>query len=513
MKRFYMTTPLYYVNDTPHIGHAYTTVVADIMTRYHRLFGDETLLLTGTDEHGQKVQKAALARDKDPQAHCDEMAQNFVQIWKELNIKYDVFYRTTDKEHKKVVQHCLQELFDKDEIYAKEYEGWYAQSEEVFYTEKDLIDGKSPQGNEVEKITEQNYFFKMSAYQDKLIQYIESHDDFILPKSKKNEVLGFLKKPLNDLCISRPKERLSWGIELPFDSNYVTYVWFDALINYAAAVGLKQKEQLHTFEQWWKRPNGAIHLIGKDILMTHAVYWPTMLMALGVDLPKTIFAHGWWLTNNDEKMSKSKGAVIKPLDMKNLVGVDALRYFLIRDIRLGNDAQFSQDLVVSRINTDLANNLGNLLNRVSNLVGKYFAGKMPAMQELSQEEERLKNKVLSLKAEVKNHIDHMAPDQAVGKIFDVLTQVNQYVDEKAPWKMAKEDIAKAGHVLAFCIESIRVSAVLLQPVMPKKMQDLFCRLGVKNTNIDQAEYFKVLDGSVNIEKAEPLFPRIDLKKA
>ncbi|HMQ10689.1 MAG TPA: methionine--tRNA ligase [Oligoflexia bacterium] len=512
MKRFYMTTPLYYVNDTPHIGHAYTTVVADILTRYHRLYGNETLLLTGTDEHGQKVQKAALAANKDPQKHCDEMAQNFTQIWQELNIDYDIFYRTTATDHKAVVQTCLQELFDKGEIYAKEYEGWYAQSEEVFYTEKDLVDGKSPQGNDVEKITEQNYFFKMSAYQDQLVDYIESHDDFILPKSKKNEVLGFLKKPLNDLCISRPKERLSWGIELPFDKNYVTYVWFDALINYAAAVGLKQDEQQETFKQWWQRPNGAIHLIGKDILMTHAVYWPTMLMALNVDLPKTIFAHGWWLTNNDEKMSKSKGAVVKPLDMKDMVGVDALRYFLIRDIRLGNDAQFSQDLVVTRINTDLANNLGNLLNRVSNLVSKYFDGKMPAMQDLSEEEKHLKNKVLALKAEVKTLIDDMAPDQAVAKIFDVLTLVNQYVDEKAPWKMAKEDVSAAGHVLGFCIETIRVCAILLQPVMPEKMQNLFCRLGVKNTNIDQAEQFSVLNTDVKIEKADPLFPRIDLPK-
>lgn len=512
MKRFYMTTPLYYVNDTPHIGHAYTTVVSDILTRYHRLYGDETLLLTGTDEHGQKVQKAALAAGKDPQTHCDEMAKNFVKIWQELNIEYDIFYRTTAQDHKTVVQSCLQELFDKGEIYAKEYEGWYAQSEEVFYTEKDLVDGKSPQGNDVEKITEQNYFFKMSAYQDQLIAYIESHEDFILPKNKKNEVLGFLKKPLNDLCISRPKERLSWGIELPFDNNYVTYVWFDALINYAAAVGLKQEEQQEKFKTWWERPNGAIHLIGKDILMTHAVYWPTMLMALNVALPKTIFAHGWWLTGNDEKMSKSKGAVVKPLDMKDLVGVDALRYFLIRDIRLGNDAQFSQDLVINRINTDLANNLGNLLNRVSNLVGKYFDGGMPELKTLSVEEEELKNKVLSLKDEVKACIDDMAPDQAVAKVFDVLTLFNQYVDEKAPWKMAKEDVSSAGHVLAFCIESIRVCAILLQPVMPEKMQDLLYRLGVKHTSIDQAEQFSVLNTRIKIEKAEPLFPRIELKQ-
>ncbi|RYZ95307.1 MAG: methionine--tRNA ligase, partial [Proteobacteria bacterium] len=343
MTRFYITTPIYYVNDVPHIGHAYTTVVADVLARYHRLFGHDVKFLTGVDEHGQKVQTATVKNGVEPQAYVDSMAENFKAIWKELSIQYDVFFRTTDDFHKKGVQACLQQLFDAGEIYAEDYEGHYSVSEEIFYTEKDLVNGKTPFGNEVTVLKEKNYFFRMSKYQAALIKHIEETPGFIKPEFRKNEVLGFLRKPLHDLCISRPKARLSWGIELPFDKEYVTYVWFDALLNYATGVGYQQPARAEEFQKWWQETR-PVHLLGKDILTTHAVYWPTMLMALGIPLPKTIFAHGWWLIDG-EKMSKSKGTVVKPLDMKDAVGVDPLRYFLTRDIALGNDASFTPELV------------------------------------------------------------------------------------------------------------------------------------------------------------------------
>ena len=303
---FYITTPLYYVNDTPHIGHAYTTVVCDVLNRYHKLFGEETFFLTGTDEHGQKVENAAAQRGKSAQDHVDEYVQQFQDIWKELQIEEDFFIRTTMEFHKAAVQKCLQDLWDRGEIYEKDYEGLYCESEEMFYTDKELVDGKTPLGNDVQLVKEKNYFFKMSRYQDQLIRHIEDNPSFIQPDVRRNEILGFLKKPLGDLSISRPKSRLKWGIEIPFDTDHVTYVWFDALLNYATAVGLHQEEKKEQFERLW--PN-AIHVIGKDILMTHSVYWTTMLMALQLPLPKQIFAHGWWLTDENEKMSKSKNNV------------------------------------------------------------------------------------------------------------------------------------------------------------------------------------------------------------
>ena len=510
---FYITTPIYYVNDAPHIGHAYTTIACDVMARFMRLDGHETFFLTGTDEHGQKVQNAAAKRNKDPQEHCDEMVLNFQNIWKELGIDFDIFYRTTDENHKKIVQRCLQKLFGQELIYDQSYEGWYCESEEIFYTEKELVDGRTPQGNTVEKVTERNYFFKMSKYQDALRAHIENNPEFIQPESKKNEVLGFLKKPLQDLCISRPKKRLSWGIELPFDSEFVTYVWFDALLNYAVAVGLEQEERSEEFQKWWCAPGGVTHLIGKDILTTHCVYWTTMLMALEAPLPKMVFAHGWWLTQENEKMSKSKGSVVRPLDMKEIVGIEGLRYFLVRDIRFGNDAQFSQDLVISRVNTDLANNLGNLLNRVSNLVVKYFDGATPEATDLQKEDVAIEQSLTTLSEKVRKHIDLMSPSQAVDEIIQFLTQVNQYVDEQAPWKQAKENLSRAGTTLRVVLESLTCAGALLHPVMPEKMDALFERIGSQNpSSFEEISHWMKLQTGALVQKGDPLFPRIDLKK-
>ena len=371
---FYVTTPIYYVNDKPHIGHAYTTVLADVLARYHRAAGDDVWFLTGTDEHGQKVQKAAEKNGMTPIEQCDSTVVRFQELWKRLGITNDDFIRTTEERHWKIVQAIMQDLYDRDLIYKAEYKGYYCVACERFFTEKDLIDGKLCPDcqREVDTIVESNYFFRMSKYQDWLIQYITEHPDFIQPAFRANETLGFLRKPLEDLCISRPKSRLSWGIELPFDPDYVCYVWFDALINYISAIGYGVDQA--RFERYW---TSCMHLIGKDILTTHSVYWPTMLQAIGLPMPKTIFAHGWWLTGN-RKMSKSLGNVVNPMDMADKYGVDAFRYFLLAAMTPGNDASFTEEDFLQRFNTDLANDLGNLLSRVVKLSIKNFGGRLPA---------------------------------------------------------------------------------------------------------------------------------------
>ena len=349
MGTFYITTPIYYVNDEPHIGHAYTTIMADVLSRFHRLAGDDVLFLTGTDEHGQKVDEAAKKRNLSPQAHADEMVVRFQDLWEVLNISNDDFIRTTEARHKRVVSEILQCIYDAGEVYADNYEGWYCIPDERFWTEKDLVDGNCPDcGRPTEKISEKNYFFRMSKYQDWLIEYIETHPNFIRPKKRRNEILGFLRQPLGDLCISRPRARLEWGIPLPFDEDYVCYVWFDALINYITAPGYLADDA--RFEHWWQ---ASCHLIGKDILTTHCVYWPTMLKAIGVPLPKTIMGHGFWLVD-ETKMGKSLGNAIRPLDLADKYGVDAFRYFLVRDMTLGQDSNFSEEAFVQRYNTELA---------------------------------------------------------------------------------------------------------------------------------------------------------------
>lgn len=508
MKPFYITTPIYYVNDKPHLGTAYCTLTADVLNRYHRLFGAETYFLTGTDEHGQKVQQAAETRGLTPQQHCDEMAENFKKAWEGLDIDYSFFFRTTSDTHASVVKKCLTSLWEKGDIYEATYEGWYSVSEEIFYTEKELVNGKSPTGKDVQKIQEKNFFFRMSKYQQALIDYINAHPKFILPDFRRNEVLGFLKQPLNDLCISRPKSRLSWGVEIPFAKDYVTYVWFDALLNYATAVGLEQPGREAEWKKWWFEA-GAVHLLGKDILTTHAVYWTTMLMALGIPLPKHIYAHGWILNRDNAKMSKSGGQVVNPLDARDLIGLDNLRYVLIRDVHLGNDAPFALDLVESRVNSELANNLGNLFSRTSNLVEKFFAGKKPdfaAEDELSTE---LKAQSLALPALVKKEIEDFRPSFALEHVIQLLTLANKYMEAKAPWKLAKEDLKAAGHVLAVTLEVLRVAGVLLSPVMPRKCDELLKRIGASDRSFASLNQWPGLKEGTPIAKGEPLFPRLD----
>ncbi|MBT6414023.1 MAG: methionine--tRNA ligase, partial [Candidatus Marinimicrobia bacterium] len=411
---FYITTPIYYVNDKPHIGHAYTTILADVLARFYRNSNQETYFLTGLDEHGQKVQQAAEERGVNPQKHCDEMAPRFTDLWEKLHISHDDFIRTTEDRHKKVVRDILQQVMDKGDIYEAEYEGLYSVSEERFITEKEAETGDF---RDIKKLKEKNYFFKMSKYQQALIDHIESNPTFIQPDHRKNEILGFLKKPLNDLCISRPKSRLNWGIELPFDSDYVTYVWFDALINYITSPGFGTNEK--SFNKWWP---ASMHLIGKDILTTHAVYWPTMLMSAGLELPKTIFAHGWWLMG-ESKMSKSLGNVINPMDLIDDYGVDPVRYYLMREMVLGQDSSFTMESFIQRYNSDLANDFGNLLSRVSTLMKKNYDGKIPNHGELTDVEKAIKSNGESLAELVKDKIESMRLNEAIEEIMQYVRSV------------------------------------------------------------------------------------------
>ena len=499
MNTFYLTTPIYYVNDKPHIGHAYTTILADVLTRFHRKTGEDVFFLTGLDEHGQKVQQAAENRGVDPIDHCDEMAPRFLELWKKLHIQNDDFIRTTEKRHVAVVQKILQDVFDSGDIYEDEYEGLYSISEERFITEKEAESGDF---RDIKKIKEKNYFFKMSQYQQPLVDHINKNPKFIQPEHRKNEVLGFLKKPLGDLCISRPKSRLNWGIELPFDSNYVTYVWFDALINYITAVGYNVDED--SFNKYWP---ANYHLIGKDILTTHSVYWPTMLMSAKLPLPLGIFAHGWWLSG-ESKMSKSLGNVVDPLGLIEEYGVDPVRYYLMREMVLGQDASFTMESFIKRYNSDLANDFGNLLSRVSNLLKKFFDGKIPMDEDDSPEGMVIKENGIKVVSDVWNHIESMQVNEAIETTLQYIRSVNKYMETMAPWKLAKSDNDAAGKVLFTAAEALRISAVLLAPVMPNRTQIV---LETFNATGSSLEWGGLTPGK-SLNKHDVLFPRIDVKK-
>ncbi|MBN2279615.1 MAG: methionine--tRNA ligase [Candidatus Marinimicrobia bacterium] len=502
---FYVTTPIYYVNDKPHIGHAYTTILADVVTRYQREFGRETFFLTGTDEHGQKVQQSADQRGISPQEHCDDMVVHFKDAWEKLNIRYDKFIRTTEVFHKKAVQEVLQDLWQKGEIYENEYGGFYCVGCERFYTEKELENGNCPQHQKPpEYIKEKNYFFKMSKYQEWLVRYIHENPDFIRPEHRKNEVLGFLKQPLEDLCISRPKSRLSWGVELPFDTDYVTYVWFDALLNYVTGVGYRQNEQ--DFKKWWP---ADYHLIGKDIVTTHCVYWPTMLQAAGIPLPKTIFAHGWWMMDK-AKMSKSLKNIVSPLDLIGSYGVDAVRYYLIRDMMLGNDANFTEELFITRYNSELANDFGNLANRVSTLIRKNYDNKIPVLTDPQDEENKIISLGRALGATVQKHVDNLDLNKATDAVIDFIRAINKYLEIRQPWKLVREDKEKTGTVLYVAAEGLRLAANLFHPLMPGKCDELIRAFPVVNP-VEKYQWGQLLSGHV-LGEFSTLFPRIEASK-
>ncbi len=503
--RYYITTPIYYVNDRPHIGTAYCSALADTLARFQRLFGNETYFLTGTDEHGQKVEKAALDRGISPQAHCDELSEAFRELLPQMHVSNDDFIRTTEERHKVVVRAALQQLFDSGDIYAEDYEGWYSTAAERFWTEKDLVNGKCPDsGQDVEKIVERNYFFRMSKYSDQLRAHIEANAEFIRPPHRANEVLGFLDKGLQDLCISRPKARLAWGIELPFDTDYVTYVWFDALLNYISALGYGGDDDL--FQTWWPHSN---HLLGKDILTTHSVYWTTILLALGVPLPKSIIAHGWWL-RGEAKMSKSLGNVVSPLGMKDVYGADVLRYFLMRDMVIGLDSDFSEAMLVRRNNSDLANDLGNLARRAAGLVDRYFDGKVPTEGAAGEEERVLHEMASALRRRVPELVGDLKIHSAIEETLQFVRSLNKYVTDTAPFKVVKTDPAAAGRILYTVLEGLRHVSWLLTPVMPMKMAELHEGLGTSPaiTTLASLQWGDLEEGSA-ISMGKGLFPRAE----
>ena len=496
MKPFYITTPIYYVNDKPHIGHAYTTILADVISRHFRDMGRDVFFLTGLDEHGQKVQQAAENKGVSPIEHCNEMAPRFMSLWSKLHIQYTDFIRTTEKRHSAIVQSILQKVYDKGDIYEDSYEGLYSVSEERFITQKEADSGDF---RDVRELKEKNYFFKMSNYQEKLVEHIHNNPSFIQPEHRKNEVLGFLRSPLEDLCISRPKSRLSWGIEIPFDKDYVTYVWFDALINYISAIGYESNQE--KYKTYWPVD---FHLIGKDILTTHSVYWPTMLMSAELPLPKAIFAHGWWLSDQT-KMSKSLGNVVDPLDLIDTYGVDPIRFYLMKEMVLGQDANFSMDSFIKCYNSDLANDLGNLLSRVTNLIFKFYDGALePDLDDSSDGDEVKKAALVSINTS-KELMNDLKINDAINSVFIFIRRVNKYLEITAPWKLVKTDKKSAGKVLFTAAESLRIIALLLNPVMPNRTEAVLSALGAKNRELEWGKL--VFEKKVLQQK--PLFPRIE----
>ncbi len=507
---FYVTTPIYYVNDEPHIGHAYTTVAADVLARYGRLLGKDVFLLTGTDEHGQKVAQAASNLNLSPQQQADTLVVRFQQLWAQLNISHNDFIRTTEARHKQVVQTVLTRLYERGEIYEAMYEGWYCLSDERFWTEKELTQGNCPDcGKRVEPLSEKNYFFRMGKYREALLDYITQHTDFIQPEHRRNEVLGFLQRPLGDLCISRPQSRLSWGVPLPFDNDYVTYVWLDALVNYISVPGYTVDDV--RFERHWP----AIHLVGKDILTTHAVYWPTILMALKLPLPKTIFAHGWW-TLDGAKMSKSRGNVVHPNKIINAVGVDAFRYFLLREVPFGQDGNFSHDALTMRYNGDLANDLGNLVSRTISLIGQLRGGVIPKPYGVIDVSEREIVAIANTLCDnIRDDLSTFRFDRALAHIFKLVGRTNGYIEHTAPWALAKNSSQseRLDTVLFHMAEAIRCIAFYLRPFMPGTAEEIERQLGLppsysKAVVNDRPFWGGRLVGA-RVVKSGPLFPRLE----
>ena len=511
-EKFYITTPIYYPSDKLHIGHSYCTVATDTMARYKRLRGYDVKFLTGTDEHGQKIERIAEKQGITPKQYVDKIVSGIKDLWKELDISYDHFIRTTDDYHVKSVQKIFKQLYDQGDIYKSEYEGWYCTPCESFYTDVQLVDGKCPDcGREVERLKEESYFFRLSKYQDRLIKYIEEHPEFIQPQTRQNEMINnFLKPGLEDLCVSRTS--FNWGIPVTFDPKHIVYVWVDALTNYITALGYGSDDDSE-FKKYWP---ADVHVVGKEIVRFHTIIWPAMLMALDLPLPKQVFGHGWLIIDGG-KMSKSKGNVVDPKVLVDRYGVDAIRYFLLREIAFGQDGNFTNEALIQRINSDLANDLGNLVSRTVGMIEKYFDGKIPADREETEFDASLKDTAKAVTEKVDTLLDKMLFSDALTEIWTLIRRSNKYVDETQPWVLAKDDSQKAklANVLYNLSEAIRIVSVLIQPFMPNTPKLIWKQLGVSEgeaTTWASAKTWGVLPAATVYTKGDVIFPRIDMKK-
>jgi len=518
--KFYITTPIYYVNASPHIGHAYTQIAVDVLSRYYKTRSRDVFFLTGTDEHGEKIEEASVKagfKKGNEKEFVDGIVPNFKKVWEMLDIEYDHFVRTTDESHKKEVESFLNKMKDNGDIYQGEYDGWFCIPCETFWTGAQAPEGICPEcARPLKHIKEKNYFFRMSKYQAWLISYIKSNANFIMPSYRRNEVLGFLKEELTDLCISRPKERMSWGVELPFDKDYVVYVWFDALINYVSALRARKN-----FDKFWP---ADLHIIAKDILRHHAVYWPIMLKSLNMELPDCIFAHGWWKMGK-EKMSKSKGNIVSPGEFCQKYGTDALRYFLLKTVTFGLDGNFSEEAFVRTYNNDLANDLGNLLNRTLTMVEKYLSAVAPSalnMDVLVKEQAARSGRMIKAVSELFHRVNEcmLSPKlllrEALEEIMDLVGAANKYIEESAPWKYSKENNTEAvKFIMADLLEVLRSVSIAIFPFMPGTSRKIWDQLGLKS-EVKTQEMFEMTSeetrrsfpSGTKIAKAEPLFPRI-----